>query len=217
MKNNSKVKKNGLGGLTASAHIELHSIESLKLWGKKKDSLAATFGQALKNLSTLEYAARQDDPYADFALLEIERVINQAFGEYTQSLATLPSMISSRIQLGEAQSKKPVRRELFINSRFGWRLISLLEMYDVLMVRLTDANFKAQLSRKAFETQKRVAIQTMQHALDTSASMQHSGVTRQDMATNNAKAIAAQEKHGAIPFEVLEGVERAEFAPAIRG
>jgi len=216
MKKSNKAKKSGLGGLTASALIELHSVESIRLW-HKKDSKAASFGQALKNLSTLEYSARHDDPYADFALLEIEQMMNQAFGDYTQSLASLPSLTSSRIQFGEVQSSKPIKRELFINSRFGWRLVALLESFDVLMVRLADANFKAQLSRKVFEAQKRAAIQTMQHVLDTSASMQHSGITRQDITANNAKAIAAQEKHGAVPFEVLEGVERAEFAPEIRG
>ncbi|PQJ44174.1 integrating conjugative element protein, partial [Vibrio jasicida] len=53
--------------------------------------------------------------------------------------------------------------------------------------------------------------------ISDSVVLQHSGVTRQDMAANNAKAQAAQAKLGAIPFEVLEGVERAEFAPDIRG
>ncbi|MEZ8088399.1 AcaB family transcriptional regulator, partial [Vibrio sp. 1S139] len=52
--------------------------------------------------------------------------------------------------------------------------------------------------------------------ISMSVTFQHSGVTRQDVTDNNAKAQAAQAKLGAIPFEVLEGVERAEFTPVIK-
>ncbi len=104
-----------------------------------------------------------------------------------------------------------------IQCRFGWRLVMVMEQFDLLMVRLYDSNFKTLLRRSDFERYRESASQALRRILSLGAQMKHSGITRQDVATNNAKAQAALKKFGAIPFEVLEGIERAEFAPQIRG
>ncbi|WP_122620394.1 AcaB family transcriptional regulator, partial [Pseudomonas viridiflava] len=43
----------------------------------------------------------------------------------------------------------------------------------------------------------------------------HSGVTRNDMAVNNARALAAIEKLGLPPLDIPEGHRRSQFAPPI--
>jgi len=43
----------------------------------------------------------------------------------------------------------------------------------------------------------------------------HAGVTRNDMAANNARALAAVEKYGLPPLDILEGHRRSQFAPPI--
>jgi integrating conjugative element protein (TIGR03761 family) len=43
----------------------------------------------------------------------------------------------------------------------------------------------------------------------------HAGVTRDDMAANNARALAAIEKLGLPPMDILEGHRRSQFAPPI--
>ncbi len=212
----NKTRKNQLGGLVSEAQMEVHSSETARLWSPRKGSKAPTMGQFFKHVATLELAAKQDDPYADFALLEIEQKMNEAFTLYTEQMAQLPALVSSRIRFSEAQSRQPLTKALHVRSRFGWRMVSLLEMYDVLMVRLVDAQFKAQLSRQQFETQKHASVKKMHGLLSYSMSLPHSGITRQDVAANNAKAMEAHDKFGAIPLEVMEGIERAEFAPEIR-
>lgn len=214
-------KQSGIGSLSANAQIELHSVETLRLWGlgkkQSKKNSPPNVGRWLQLASTLEHAARQDDPYADFALLELERVMNRALTLFHDTLAAMPPLHSSRIRFSEAQSNQPLVKELKISSRFGWRMIAVLEAYDVLMCRLFDANFKAQLTRQEFEHHKNQCQQAMRGVLQQVTEHRHSGVTRNDVLANNAKAQEAQEKFGAIPLEVLEGLERAEFAPAIRG
>lgn len=207
-------RSNKVGALAASAQISLHSVETLRLWNGGKGK--AGVGLFFKSVATLEYAARQDDPYADFALLEIERKMNDAFSICQKGLAALPALSSSRIQFSEALSSAPVVKSVAVTTRFGWRLVALIEQFDVLMVRLSDAHFKAQMSRETFEAQRQAAAQALRAVLHQALSRPHSGITRQDVATNNAKAIKAQAELGAIPFEVLEGIERAEFAPEIR-
>jgi integrating conjugative element protein (TIGR03761 family) len=43
----------------------------------------------------------------------------------------------------------------------------------------------------------------------------HAGVTRDDMAANNARALAAIDKLGLPPMDILEGHRRSQFAPPI--
>ncbi len=214
-KKNTNDKSRGLGSLTAEAQMEIHSVETVKLWSPPKKLKQVSVGGFLSSVSALEHAARHDDPYADYALLEIERTLDAAFTLLNETLVTLPPLISSRLRFSEALSSQPMVKTLRIGSRFGWRLVALLEMYDVLMVRLFDAQFKAQLNRQQFEQHKQACVQAVRGVLNQSTVLRHSGITRQDVAANNAKAIEAQEKFGAIPLEVLEGLERAEFAPAI--
>ncbi|GLO64108.1 integrating conjugative element protein [Vibrio sp. MACH09] len=209
---------NLLGGLGSVGQIELHSIESVRLWTPSIRRKTPTVGRFFSVTSVLEQAARQDDPYADFALLELENVMNKAFSLYTNMMEQLPSLVSSRIRFTECKSNKPMIKDLNVNTRFGWRMVSLLEMYDVLMVRLFDAKYKAQISRTVFEKRKNEAISMIHAVLNQSLVIKHSGITRQDVVANNAKAIEAKEKYGhiLIPLEVMEGVERAEFAPEIK-
>ncbi|MFM2588200.1 PFL_4669 family integrating conjugative element protein [Vibrio sp. TBV020] len=209
-------KQSGIGSLTADAQLEIHSVETVQLWSPSKKKGVPSVPRWLQAVSTLEHAARKDDPYADFALLEIERALNDAFAHLHHIMDSMPSLISSRLRFSQAQSSQPLVKELRIGSRFGWRLVALLEVFDVLMVRLFDAQFKAQLTRQQFEQHRRSSKQVMRHALQLGEKLRHSGITRQDMATNNAKAIEAQKKLGELPLEVVEGLERAEFAPAIK-
>ncbi|MFA0041498.1 PFL_4669 family integrating conjugative element protein [Vibrio sp. 10N.261.51.A1] len=213
---NKKQQSNKMGGLVASAEVQLHSVETVKLWNPSKRSKAPGVGLFFQRLSTLEHAARHDDPYADFALLEIERAINAAFALCQSTLDVLPQRNSSRILYHETLSRAPVKKSVSVKTRFGWRLLALLEQFDIAMVQLSDAHFKAQMTRSDFEQHRLACLKALRGIISMSVTFQHSGVTRQDVTDNNAKAQAAQAKLGAIPFEVLEGVDRAEFAPVIK-
>ncbi len=214
-KKNKAKSPHGLGSLTSEAQIELHCIETVKLWSPSKGSKTASVGRFLRAVSTLEHAARHDDPYADHALLELEKAMNETLELCESTFNRLPSLVTSRVRLQEAASSKPLIKVLRIGSRFGWRLVSLIEKYDVLMVRLMDAEFKAQITRAVFERYRNECQRAMRNVLNQALALNHSGVTRQDMLTNNAKARTAIEKLGALPLEVLEGLERAEYAPVI--
>ncbi|MCL1132697.1 TIGR03761 family integrating conjugative element protein, partial [Shewanella sairae] len=121
-----------------------------------------------------------------------------------------------RVTTSDCESLAPVVKPLYVNSRFGWRMVALIELFDLLMVDLLDAQFKARLTRQEFEKNRERAIRSVRHVLEVSRTAQHSGITRNDVCANNPKAISAKEKFGRIPLEVMEGVVRAEFAPVIK-
>lgn len=219
MKQTRKNKRNnhqGLGALTAEAQMSVHSVDTMRLWNPGDKAPLPSVGRFLSTVSALEHAARYDDPYADFALLELERVMNEAFTFFNEQLSTLPSMMTARLSFSECLSNRPHVKTLRISSRFGWRMIALLESFDVYMVRISDAQFKAQITRSEFEKRRFETIRKIESVLHQVLVHKHSGLTRSDMLQNTAKAQKAMEEFGPVPFEVLEGLERAEFAPVIK-
>ena len=213
-KHNSEPK--GVGSLSSNAQMTLHSVETIRLWNVSAKAKLPSVGKFLTTVSTLEHAARHDDPYADFALLELERVMNDAFAFLHEQINALPSQVSARLSFSECLSSRPLVKTLRISSRFGWRMMALIECYDVYMVRLMDTQFKAQITRNEFEKHRYEAGRKMERVLHQVLVHKHSGITRQDVMQNNAKAQQVVAQLGSVPFEVLEGIERAEYAPVIK-
>ena len=212
----SKNEHKGIGALGSEAQMTVHSVETIRLWNPGRGSLIPSIGQFLSAVGTLEHAARNDDPYADFALLELERVMNGVFAFFNEQQSALPPMASARLSFTECLSRRPHVKTLRITSRFGWRMMALVECFDVHMVRLSDAQFKAQITRVEFEKRRYECIRKIESVLHQVLALKHSGITRHDVLQNNAKAQSVMEEFGPVPFEVLEGLERAEYAPIIK-
>lgn len=214
-KNNKKV----LGGLISEASLELHSAASIEVWnggyrnGNRISSVPGFFNKML----VLEVAAVANDPYADYALIQVENALNEAFVAIELLEGALPvQKAHRRLNTLECRSTKPVVKPLFIKSRFGWRFIALFELFDLFMVNLLDAQFKARVTRQQFEASKTNAFKAIRKVLEIGMSSVHSGISRNDVSANNAKATDAIEKFGLIPLEVMEGIVRAEYAPQIK-
>ena len=203
-----------VGALFSETSLELHSALSVNLWrGSKGVSVPGYF----KTVDRLELASAKNDPYADYSLLLIEGALNKGLAALDRLSDAIEQATSSRSRISAkgCRSKSPVVVKLYIRARFAWRLVALIEQFDLFMVDLMDLNFKAKITRSVFETQQSEALNAVRHALNVAMECAASGVTRNDVSANNPKAIAAQKKFGLIPQEVMEGLVRAEFAPAI--
>lgn len=211
-----KKNKNRAGLLRSDASIALHASDSVSLWHGRKGKSQGLPG-FFSHTAVLETSAAKDDPYADYGLILIENSLNEAFLTINQlSTGLMANERRRRVTSSECASLKPVEKALFITSRFGWRMVALIEEFDLLMVDLLDAQFKARMSRQEFERQRHEAVHCVRKVLEMSQTTQHSGISRNDVSANNPKAQSAKEKFGRIPMEVMEGVVRAEFAPEIK-
>ncbi|MBL4799581.1 MAG: TIGR03761 family integrating conjugative element protein [Oleispira sp.] len=203
-----------VGALSSETSMELHSALSVNLWrGNKGLSVPGFF----KTVDRLEISSARNDPYADYSLLLIEDAINKGLStlDRLSDAAEQTGLSRSRISTNGCRSKSPVVVKLFIRARFAWRLVALVEQFDLFMVDLMDLNFKAKITRSVFEKQQSEALSAVRHVLSVAMKCAASGITRNDVSANNPKAVAAHKKFGLIPQEVMEGLVRAEFAPAI--
>lgn len=208
--------KNKVGLLRSNASIALHASDSVLLWHGRKDKIQGLPGY-FSHCAVLETSAAKDDPYADHGLILIEEALNEAFNTIKRLSGELQAGESRRrVTASECESLAPVVKQLYVSSRFGWRMIALIESFDLLMVDLLDAQFKARLTRQEFEIKRESALHCVRRVLEICHTTRHSGISRNDVSANNPKAITAKEKFGRIPMEVMEGLVRAEFAPVIR-
>ncbi|PSU44267.1 TIGR03761 family integrating conjugative element protein [Photobacterium frigidiphilum] len=215
----AKNNKKALGGLISEASLELHSAASLDVWNgsHRNGRRIASMPEFFHKMSVLEVAAVENDPYADYALINIENALNDAFVAIEMLEGGLPIQQGHRrLNTQVCRSRQPVVKPLYIKSRFGWRFIALFELFDVFMVDLMDAQFKARVTRQQFEASKKTAFTVVRKVLEIGMSSVHSGISRNDVSANNAKATQAIEKFGLIPLEVMEGIVRAEYAPQIK-
>ena len=212
MSNNSNHMQ--VGALFSETSMELHSALSVNLWrGNKGVSVPGFF----KTVDLLEIASAKNDPYADYSLLLIEDSLNKGLSNLDRLIDSIKQTGSSRTRISTkgCRSKSPVEVKLFIRARYAWRLVALMEQFDLFMVDLMDLNFKAKITRSVFEKQQGEALSAIRHVLNVAMKCAASGITRNDVSANNPKAVAAHKKFGLIPQEVMEGLVRAEFAPAI--
>lgn len=171
------------------------------------------------NMRMIWDAAAQDDPYADFRLIQIEEAVNVAQGivqKNREALKELLSTLGDRIRLNDGKSDKPVIVPLNFSVPHGFIAARLLADYDELVISglhcrhvglIVDDDWRQLINKSAAK---------IRHLFSLSDDFKYSGATRDDFAANNPRARDAATKYGELPQDVLEGSRRAKVAPSIK-
>jgi len=91
---------------------------------------------SLANL--IKQTAAQDDPYADWAIVQLEEKLMQAktgMLELTQQLDRIRQDLPTQIDMGDNLNIHPVTLPLYIGSQLGFLAVYLLTDYDTLVRR----------------------------------------------------------------------------------
>lgn len=220
-----------LGALRSDISITLHSRMGTMLWngragiyekGKTVRAGIMSMPKALKQLTQIQRDAENDDPFADYYLLNFERMVIENREKMKQLMSQMMDRyaadIPEGIDISRCENVAPVTYQILSNSQLGFKLIYLLNDFDVYARTVATAQHIALINRREathLNDQGAVLIRRCFGVLDT---YRHSGVTRQDAVENNAryKDALARFKLDSLPQEVLSGELRAEFAPVIR-
>lgn len=220
-----------LGALRSDISITLHSRLGTMLWngrspvyenGKTVRSGITSMPKALKLLTQIQRDAENDDPFADYYLLNFERMVIS----HREKMQSLMSEIMDRyavdipegIDISRCENVTPVTYQILSNSQLGFKLIYLLNDFDMYARTVATAQHIALITRReAMELSDKGAA-LLRKCFGVVETYRHSGVTRQDAAENNARYKDALVRFhlGSLPQEILTGELRAEFAPVIR-
>lgn len=220
-----------LGALRSDISITLHSRLGTMIWNGRppvyKDGKITVNGitsmpKALKTLTQIQRDAEHDDPFADYYLLNFERMVVAHRTQMQNLLNELMEQYAHHIPEGfdisRCENVTPVTYQILSNSQLGFKLIYLLNDFDVYARSVATAQHIALITRQEAMQLTEKAASLLRKCFGVIETYRHSGVTRQDAAENNAlyREALARFKLDHLPQEILSGELRAEFAPAIR-
>lgn len=203
--------------------IELSTRPALRLWqGREKtDSKHGILGLPgfCKMVRNIEQSIKEDDPYADFYFHKIETAIEDLTfdlaNEYNDITSYIDENIPAAMQLPNNASKNPVVIPIRFASRIGFQLVYQLLKVDQIVLKVLLANHIGLLPNKdKFQTIARVE-KKVRAVIHMVFNYRHTGVTRDDIASNNQKAQKAISLMGDLDEGYLVGEIRSENAPKL--
>lgn len=211
----------------AGIEIAISTVFAYRLWKGRPKS-----GQDMPIMGLPGFAAmlrkiedhiRNDDPYADYVYLLIEERIEAIAGEIAAERSGIEDFIKSAIpeemSLPEVGSNAPQKVKVRFTSPLAFKLSYQVIAVDQIIRRVLLANHVAAMTtQEKHEVIARLSniIRGVMHMVFMFTA---TGVTRDDLAANNAKARKAREvmanSIGELPEDILAGTRRASEAPKL--
>ncbi|MDR0770541.1 MAG: TIGR03761 family integrating conjugative element protein [Burkholderiales bacterium] len=213
-----------IGSLQSQIDLELHTYHAARLWnGRKPKTPEKNQGvpgltDFLRITNNINIAAAQDDPYADWMIITIEERILKAkekLAAIKEQVKQVFESIPKQLSISENLNISPARMPLFVFSPLGFQGVYLLVEFDELARDLLLAKHIGLLGRDQMEGMLDQAGHQIRSTFALTQNYRHTGVSRDDVAANNARAREAIEKFGLPPQDILERQRRSALAPQI--
>lgn len=161
--------------------------------------------------------ARTDDPYADWWLVKLHDLLDEAWSEMDvlQEHVNKVLQAQSGVNVQVAQSVEPIKVPLTFSNPFAFRGAYLLAKYDELVRSILTARHVALLDRDAAEKLLHDGGRLVRRVFTGVVGYSFLGINREDIRLMTAKWKQAEDKMGKLPDDVLNKVQRAPNAPAI--
>jgi len=213
-----------MGPLRSAITIQFHTHNATRLWtGRRKDGDGQDeiMGMPLfiDIMNQIKQASNQDDPYADLWMIRMEEKLLDArikMHELYQKTEIIFKELPEDILIENCLSIQPARFALYIRSQLAYICVYLLIDFDKLARQLHLAHHIAIINRKQMRDWINSAGWLVRSVYGLAQRYRHSGVTRQDIIQNTARAIEAKTKFGEIPEDVLAGTRRSTYASPIK-
>lgn len=203
--------------------IELSTKPAIRLWvgREKSDKKFGILGVPgfCKFMNTMESAIRKDDPYADYYYFQIEEAISDLASNLDRELQDIEDHISKKkhrkMTLPPVSSKEPLKLPIRFAAQTGFKITHQLLMLDEIVTRVLAANHIGILGQDDKHQIIKRLEQQFRAVLNLVFKYKYTGVTRDDIATNNQIGRKALKQMGELPDEFLFGDKRAQDAPPL--
>lgn len=168
-------------------------------------------------LSQIAVAARQDDPWADWMLVQVEERLEQAEGKLKEQQANLDRVLGANpmMDIQVSESVKPLKVSIGFASSHAYWVARVILQFDSVVRAVLTARHHALLDQQMSSLLMDDAARLIRRIFETTVRYRVTGLTRADLKAGNARVAEAEQKMGCVPADILEGARRAKFAPAL--
>lgn len=166
-------------------------------------------------LRSIWQAASNDDPYADWWLLKIEKSLEVASSDVDDQINKFKKMLSQEQNLLHevSHSIEPIQLELRFSIPYAYQGAKLLMMHDELVRTLLTANHVGVLDNEAVQRALHHSGRRLRGVFQSVTGYRFTGLSRKEVLSANAKAIQAMSDMGAVPEKIMDKTLRAGFMP----
>ena len=220
MDNNSTLSVNETPGpLHGSAEISLQTGWAVGLLrGRAREKGAGEIIGLFRFASLLQpiwEAAKEDDPYADMYLVQIEDRIGACKDEILATRRALEKQINKfdGLKVDLPESTAPVTSKLHFSVPLAWQAAQLVYEFDRLILAYMMIQHLG-LATGSTDSEKRQAGHLMRSLFSIPIQYHYMGITRADVQQGTAQAVEAKEKMGEIPADIMAGTRRCSLLAA---
>lgn len=171
-----------------------------------------------KHLNTIERAIKSDDPYADHHFIIIEEAIENLKNDFETINKDMEVFIQNNtpsMDLSKSVSSDPLIIPIRFASRTTFKLLFQIIKADEIVLKVLQANHIGLLAND--EKFKMIAHieKNVRSVIYKVFDYKFTGVTRDDLAANNKRAILAHAQMGELNNAVMDGTLRSPEAPQL--
>lgn len=215
--------KFNIGVLRSQMTLQIHTRQASRLWYGRR---ATEEKQGIVGLSAfmsisskINIGSRHDDPYSDWWMLRVEEKIDSTKAQLEKlneevdvSFKSVPSAFS----ISENLNVQPANLPVFASSHLGYLAIYVLAQYDEIVRKALLASHIALIGHTTLEHWLDKGDQCLRSLFGMVTYYRYTGTTRKDFLEESAAALAAIEKYGEVPPDIMDGSRRSRFSPPLR-
>lgn len=168
-------------------------------------------------LSQVTVAVKQDDPWADWVLVQVEERLVEAEGKLKEQQANIDRVLGANpmMDIQVSESVKPLRVSIGFASSHAYWVARVITQYDAVVRAVLTARHHALIDQQMSNLLMDDAAKLIRRIFETTARYRVTGLTRADVAAGHAKVVEVEKTMGCPPADILDKSRRAKFAPAI--
>lgn len=208
----------GPGALRGDASLTLNTRHALNLFkGRARTEEGAPMIPGVYHfanyLEKIGIHATAGDPYADWAIIRIETLLDECQEKLSAWRAEMTAKLQSApgLEIEVAQSEEPHVVSLKMYSPYAYGAVRLIGQYDALIAVMLTGQYTGMFGSDFVDEKIKSGRADVRHIFHQARDFRFSGVTREDIEQKNARALEAIEARGAVPARILARSQQPRF------
>lgn len=213
------------GALKSTLTVQLHTQYAILLWeGRQREKESnkpqiVSMPQVIARAGLINRDSEDDNPYADHAMLLLDKAIEQGTARLQVAVAELDNILSNlpaQISLSDIASVSPLNIGVFSRTPLGYRCVWMLVGFDQLAMKAFQAWHYGLISRQKRDDLLSKGGHWVRQVYGVVQQYRSVAVTRDDLRLQTQIGMEAVKRLGEPDEDIMSGSSRSSFSPPLK-